>query len=392
MDAIRASAAITTFVIVAVLSAGCQAVTPAAEPVELTLAHIDGGPELDPAVDWYAERVAELSDGELTIDVRRSCCGDEADVEERLVDRVASGEADLGWVGTRALTELGVAELSALTAPMLLDDYALQRAALESDAAIAALMPVDELGVEGIALVPGAVRHPLASGSALISAADWTGVTVASFRSAQQAEAFTALGAEPLDVSFEERDMGLFDGSIRAIENSLPFLDHSFEQIVPFATVNVGLWPRVSAVIGNPSSMERLADDQTAILRQAGADVAAMTPDLRALDEQAIASSCASGAIMVEAPEDALEGLRAAFTPVIERLREDERAAPLLAVIEELRAGSESQAGFDLPEACGESPTSADDEQATGDPAALNGAYRSPELTVEIAHRGRHHL
>lgn len=362
MDAIRAGVAITAFVAVAVLSAGCQAVTPVAEPTELTLIHIDGGPELDPAVDWYAERVAELSDGELTIDVSRPCCGREADIEERLVDRVASGEADLGWVGTRALTELGVAELSALTAPMLLDDYPVQRAALESDAAVEALVAVDELGVEGIALVPGPVRHPLASGSALVSAADWTGVTVASFRSAQQAEALAALGAEPLDVSFEERDMGLFDGSIRAIENSLPFLDLSYERIVPFATVNVGLWPRVSAVIGNPSSMERLADDQAAILRQAGADVAAMTSDLRAVDEQAIASACSAGAVMVEAPDDALESLRAAFTPVIERLRDDERAAPLLVAIEDLRAESEPTVGFDLPPACSESPAGPDNQ------------------------------
>ncbi|MDP3207981.1 MAG: hypothetical protein Q8M65_02430, partial [Rhodoglobus sp.] len=173
---------------------GCSPGAPI-EPVTLTLAHVDGGPELDPAVGWFVDRVAELSDGAITIEVAYGCCGDTVDVEELLVASVADGSADLGWFGTRVLGDLGVTAAAALTAPLLVDSYELQAAVLGSSAVTTALGAIAALGVDPIAFAPGTLRRPLASTGPVLSVADWKGATVASFHSAQNAEAFTALGA-----------------------------------------------------------------------------------------------------------------------------------------------------------------------------------------------------
>ena len=81
----------------------------AAGPVQLTMMHIDGDSGLDPAVDWFTDRVLELSNGAVVVRPSFGCCGQEVDVEQQLVDKVAKGEAELGWVGTRAFDELGAA-------------------------------------------------------------------------------------------------------------------------------------------------------------------------------------------------------------------------------------------------------------------------------------------
>lgn len=345
---------------VALLLTGCQATAaeeasgsaPPAEAVTLTLAHIDGGTALDPAVDWFADRVAEISDGAVTVEIRTSCCGREPDVEERLVDLVASGEVDLGWVGTRVFADLGVTELSALTAPMVVDSYALQREVIVSDAAAEALAAVERLGVEPLALQPGAMRHPLGTDAALGAPADWQDVPVATFHSTQNAESLELLGAEPLDVGFDERDAGLADGTIRAVENSLAFLDGDREALIPYASVDVALWPRVSALIGAPGLADSVGEGVVGILRDAAAETADLTGDLRTVDQIAVRGACLLGATMATVGEDAVGALRDAFEPKLEELRRDARTGPLLEAVEESKAASGGDEPLTIPPDC----------------------------------------
>ena len=85
--------ALTAMMGLAALTSACAAQpapADAGEPQTLTLFHIDGGPDLDPAVGWFAEAVAERSDGAIVVEVIQSCCGGDADVEEDLVAAVAA--------------------------------------------------------------------------------------------------------------------------------------------------------------------------------------------------------------------------------------------------------------------------------------------------------------
>jgi hypothetical protein len=67
--------------------------------------------------------VDEISDGMLRIEIAEEwdVTGTVQDVESAIVEAVASGELDLGWVGARAFTARGVTDFDALTAPMFID-------------------------------------------------------------------------------------------------------------------------------------------------------------------------------------------------------------------------------------------------------------------------------
>ena len=366
---------------------GCAAgatVPPSSDPTTVTLFHIDGGPELDPTVDWFAERVDELSDGALTVEIVRNCCGKANDMEERLVAAVADGDADLGWVGTRVLDDLGVSDLAAMTAPMLIDDYALQQAAAASDEATRALVALDGLGVVGLAVMPGSLRVPLTSDAPVLSLSDWQGRVVASFHSMSAADGLRALGAAPLDVGFKERDEGLYDGSISTLENSFLMLDNGREQIVPYATTNLVLWPRSSVLIANPTLSDRLSDEQGAIIEQAARDVVDRTDEYAELDEAAITTACADGARFAEASESDLAAMRDALAGSYAELADDPAAAPLYEAILQLKRERGPAATPEIPDACtGEAPITDAVESGPGDVAALDGVFETPELTEQ---------
>ena len=68
-----------------------------------------------PHVQDFVDRVAELSRGSVTVRVENRW---NARVDEPSVLRdVADGEADLGWVGTRALDLVGITTFTPLHAP-----------------------------------------------------------------------------------------------------------------------------------------------------------------------------------------------------------------------------------------------------------------------------------
>lgn len=85
-----------------VLAGGCAAAGAdrsgtSTGPTELVLANNDGDLTGAPAVVRFVEQVEELSGGRLTVRVESDYGG-----EDRVIEDVAAGEADLGWSGTRA--------------------------------------------------------------------------------------------------------------------------------------------------------------------------------------------------------------------------------------------------------------------------------------------------
>jgi TRAP-type C4-dicarboxylate transport system substrate-binding protein len=81
-----------------------------------------------PAVEYFVQRVRELSGGRIRIDVVDRWGDFSPDAEQQVVRDVSTGAVDLGWPGTRVFDTLGVDRFQALTAPMLIDSYALEDA------------------------------------------------------------------------------------------------------------------------------------------------------------------------------------------------------------------------------------------------------------------------
>ena len=84
-------------------------------------------------------------------------------------------EVDLGWVGTRVFDTLGVKSFQALTAPMLVDSYALENAVIESGITEEMMEGLDELGVVGLGVLPDGLRKPIGVTGPILGPADWRG-------------------------------------------------------------------------------------------------------------------------------------------------------------------------------------------------------------------------
>src|SRR5215207_9523036 len=234
------------------------------EPLVLLLANTNGQLDFTPALVDFVDRVEELSGGDLRIEAVDEWGNFASDAEQRVVKDVSDGETDLGWVGTRVFDTLGVKDFQALTAPMLVDSYALEGAVIESGITEQMMQGLADLGVAGLGVLPDGLRKPIGVTGPILGPADWQGITFGTLRSHGQAGAIGALGATPAQVHREEREEGLEHGTIQGFETSIWSHRHDPELAVlaPYVTSNVTLWPQMDVLLANPARLEALTGEQ----------------------------------------------------------------------------------------------------------------------------------
>ena len=347
------------------------------EPLVLRLANTNGQLDFTPAVVDFVDRVEELSDGELRIEAVDEWGDFASDAEQQVVQDVAGGVVDLGWVGTRVFDTLDVNSFQVLTAPMLIDSYALESAVIESGITEEMMQGLDDLGVAALGVLPDGLRRPIGVTGPIVGPADWRGLTFGTLRSNGQAEAIRALGATPAQVHREGREAGLERGSIQGFETSIWSHRHDPELAVlaPYVTSNVTLWPQMDVLLANPARLEALTGEQRRWLEQA-AHYAARSAALADTDAQVLNQSCASGVRFAEASDADLAALEAAFAPVYAKLRQQPETKALIERIQTLKQSTAAEPEPAIPPDCtGKVP-----EQAAGGPGRaperLNGTYR----------------
>ena len=366
-----------------------------ADPVVLTMADTYSGFQYEPAVQFFVDQVGELSDAAVRIDARHEIGEYAADAEQQVVRGVASGEFDLAWVGTRVFDTLGVNSFRALSAPMLIDNYPLQQAVIESDIPGDMLAGLDEVGVTGIAVLADGLRKPIAVNQPLTSPADFDGVTFQSFRSTTQADAIRALGANPIEVWSGGLDSGLQSGEIDGFEKNLHIYHvNETSHLAPYVTANVNLWPQTVALIANPDTMADLSDTQREWLMQAATDAAENSTDLADNDAETLTVLCQTGARFANASAADLDALREAFAPVYATLEQNPETKEFIDRIDELKRATDPGASLDVPAECTGPPPvqpAASSEVAQGgelDAEALDGIYRREVTEAELVDAG----
>lgn len=344
----------------------------------LTLAATGG--LADAQVEHLMDSLAKLSAGGLRIEHADGwdVTGTLQDVEGEIIEAVASGEVDLGWVGTRTLAALGVTDFDALTAPMLIDSYPLERAVLDSDIPARMLPALEELGVSGLAIIGGALRGPSGVDAPFLGPESYSGATFHSFRSQIGEVTFTALGATHTDVVPDERDTGLSDGSIQGFENSMSFFAGK-PAFARHVTLNVAFWPGMGVLVASPETMARLDDQQSEWLRAATADTSAHALELAADDQDAVQQICDQGGAVYLASTSEVAALREALQPVYDQLNADTNTAAFIAQINELQKSIEKE-DLVVPEGCADGETAEE-----SDPRLPEGTYRTAELTRDDA-------
>jgi TRAP-type transport system periplasmic protein len=332
-------------VLVALALAGCgaQAGSKAGgpgTPVVLRMATDYGEPGFMPQVDPYlVNQVAKLSAGNVRIDMAYHVGENVPDGERQVVRDVAAGRYDLGVVGTRIFDTLGVDSFQALTAPMLIDSYPLQRAVLGSGIPARMMLALDKLHVRGLGVLADGLRKPIAVRKPLLGPADWRGITFAAFRSRESSEAIRALGAKPSDAWGTQLDQGLDSGAVGGFEKNLLIyrLRNDLRKRAPYVTTNVNLWPQTLAVIGNPARLARLTSQQRAWLTEAVRDAAGRSTGLIDGDSRLLPGLCANGTRFANASDADLAALRDAFASVYAQVEQDPQTKEFIAEINRLK-------------------------------------------------------
>jgi TRAP-type C4-dicarboxylate transport system substrate-binding protein len=348
------------------------------EPVVLTMATVNGDLKFIPQARYFVDRVKELSDGNLRIEVEYEVGGgSDEDAEQQVVRGVADDTYDLGVVGTQVFDTMGVTSFQALNAPMLIDSYALQAAVLESGVTDAMMEPLSDIGVTGVATLAGTLRKPVSVEKALVAPADWQGVTFGTYLSEAEFEAVRALGARPKVAFGGARDQALRAGSIGGFEAGLLLYRlNNLYQLAPYVTTNVTLWPQMLTVFANPDVDGRLTTAQRDWLGQAAEDAQTRSVELADADARSLEEVCTLGARPVQASDAELVALQQAFAPVYTDLARDPETKQVLDQIEALKSSTPAQPALNASSECAESSPSDGDAASGTTPSYLNGVYR----------------
>jgi TRAP-type transport system periplasmic protein len=330
--------------------------------------------DFEPAVAYFVERARELSSGGIQIEVVDDWVKDSAPgFEQQIVRDVASGKADLAWVGSRVFDTLGVNSFQALTAPMLIDSYPLQQAVIESAIPGRMLESLDALDVTGLAVLADGLRKPVAVKGPLLGLSDWQGITFASIRSQGQAESIRALGAQATDLWSHPLEQAFDQGEVEGREMSVRgYFAGGLYSFAPYVTANVNLWPQTAVLLANSRRLSGLTDQQRGWLHQAAVDAAATSTSLVQGDAEVLPAACEAGGRFADASEADLAALREAFTPVYAHLEQDPQTQAFIQQIQQLKQSTPAESPLMIPPEC------------TG-PAPGGQAQESPDVGPEAA-------
>jgi TRAP-type C4-dicarboxylate transport system substrate-binding protein len=301
-----------------------------------------------------------------------------SDAEQQVVKDVAAGEVDLGWVGTRVFDTLDVKSFRALTAPMLIDSYALESAVIERGITERMMRGLDGLGVAGLGVLPDGLRKPAGVSGPIASPADWYGITFGTLSSNGQAEAIQALGATAEQAFGHEREERLHNGTLGGFETSIWIHQHNpaLTRLAPYMTSNVTLWPQMDVLLADPARLEALTGEQRGWLKEAARDASTRSAVLAATDSRALTDSCVAGARFAEASDADVAALRRAFQPVYAGLRRQRATRKFLARIEALKRATPAAPGLTIPTGCTGKAPKQPSVRAAKPPSDLNGTYR----------------
>jgi TRAP-type C4-dicarboxylate transport system substrate-binding protein len=314
----------------------------------LTLGTID---ELDPngqspAATAFVEALNDLSGGRLQASTITAFEEGQPTAEADLVKAVGSGRFDLGIPAGRAFAAAGLPGLQALEAPLIITSRAAENAIATGPVGKQLLATLDGSDVAGLALFPGPLRRPMAK-RPLLSVADWRGTTFRSFNSPVQAQTITALGAQPVAASFGFDEL-VRQGKLNGTELDIAtYQKELYGPLLPAATRNVVLWPKITVLTINRKTYDRLDEQQRGWLQQA-AQTAVSTALGYTYDEATPAKSmCTAGVRFYDATDADLADLTAAVRPVLDKLAADPVSGPLLKTIQQVTA---EYPGVDLPD------------------------------------------
>ena len=129
------------------------------------------------------------------------------------------GEVDLGWVGSRVFDTLGVKSFQALTAPMLIDSYALENAVIESGVTEEMMDGARRArSASGSRVLADGLRRPIGVKAPILGPADWRGISFGTLKSDGPGRGDPGARGDPVEIFGPHRREALDDGTLQGFE------------------------------------------------------------------------------------------------------------------------------------------------------------------------------
>jgi TRAP-type C4-dicarboxylate transport system substrate-binding protein len=298
---------------------------------------------------------------------------------DRTLELLADGEADIGVVRTGQLVTAGAQSLRALQAPLIVTNDE-QAAAIAADPiAEAAMADLPKIGLVGLALVPGGLRHPFGYGTTpLSSASAFDGATINTRQDDAGVHAImAALGAEEDHTIAATRTEKAASGEIDGIETALQ--QFGAVDLPAVITPNVTLYERFDVIIVRESLWSTLSPEQRDELMAAAAQVRTSAPLSRGTEASLLGEWCRiEGASAAPADEAGMASFHQALDPVVTSLESDPAAKEIIDMMRARGAGT-------TPDVVNPDCTAAPDEPAgefwttfepVGNQTVLDGTWR----------------
>jgi Bacterial extracellular solute-binding protein, family 7 len=297
------------------------------------------------------------------------------DTEGDTITALQHGEVDIAAVRADRLVKAGAKSLAPLQAPLVVTNDE-QAAKIAADGISADLMSsLGDLGLVGIALAPGGLRHPFGYKSALLGVDDYQGKVI-NTRPGSGADAiFTALGAKTDHSVGDERVAAAANGTLRGIDVFVEQLGAVDRPAV--MTSNVVLYEKFDVIVVRAKVFDALTPPQReALLAQVKNAISSATK-ARYTEESGTSAWCAlSGASVALATPDQLAEIKSKLEPVLANIRKDAAAKKAIVRMLSLHTGTTDP----VARACGDpiAGTTEADFLVTpvGDQTVLDGVWR----------------
>jgi TRAP-type C4-dicarboxylate transport system substrate-binding protein len=250
---------------------------------------------------------------------------DPNDDDGSALDYLRAGKADLGVVRADRLVSAGVTTLAPLTAPLVVTNN--EQAAKIADDPISSKMMagLDTVGLVGLAVVPGGLRHPFGYGRALLGPEDYRGAAINTRPGSGVDAMVTALGATTDHSVGPERQAASASGTLRGIEVSLQ--QSQAVDLPAVLTSNVTLYEKFDVVVIRASAWKSLSNAQQSQLKTRVAAGAATALAQRPDESAGFDAWCQiEGASAVLADPVEIAGIRTALDPVTHDLETGDNA------------------------------------------------------------------
>jgi TRAP-type C4-dicarboxylate transport system substrate-binding protein len=353
-----------------------------APPVTLRMATIEGtGAPYADGVREFARQVNELSEGSLRVEIIWEApvefFGEHGPGADQKVARLVQdgGRLDLGLIPARAWDVLGVTSLQALHAPFLVSTEELLEDVVQSDAAKEMLAGLDKAEVEGLALLPEGLRHPLGFERPFLTLEDFAGAALRAPRSKVSDQLFEALGARAVDIWGDELAAAFGAGEIAGAEsgyawgNQMPTLG--------IFTANMTFFPKVNVLVANADAFDHLSGEHQKILRDGAAESLRYVVENAPTERERAERFCGSGGAIAFASGDEVAAVEQAAQPVYAELHDNARTKALINRIRTMKARTRAS-DWRRPTACKPRPRdSRPASESSATPPFPEGVYRA---------------